>query len=167
MILAFVVVGGFLYWLNITAQPAEVAMDEGPEEAESGAAVSMTLEDFQMDPASYDGQEVEITNARVASRLGAQAFWVGPDAQAFLVKMAQELVEEGMEVMLESQVTLVGTVGILDAATLAVWDSLGAFANEGDRIVAEYAVGSPFLEATSVEVPAPGGGEGPGGTAGG
>jgi hypothetical protein len=162
MILAFVAVGGFLYWLNITAQPTEINIEEGPEETESGAAVSMPLVDFLADPAMYDGQIVEITHARVASRLGSQAFWIGPDATPFLVKMAPELVDAGTEVMMESTVTIVGPVAILDDATLQVWDSLGAFPSEGDRVVAEFSMGSPYIEATSIVTPAAAGGEGNG-----
>ena len=166
MVLAFVVVGGFLYWLNITAQPTEVAIEEGPVETESGASISLLLVDFLADPAVHDGQIVEVTGARVASRLGAQAFWVGTDASPFLVKMAPELVEAGTEVMLESIVTLVGPVSELTMETLAVWDSLGAFPNEGDKIVAEFAVGSHFLEATAIVLPAAAGSEGEGGDSG-
>ena len=164
MILAFVAVGGFLYWLNITAQPTEVAIEEGTvEETPSGAAVSMPLVDFLTNPAQYDGQIVEVTLARVASRLGPQAFWIGPDATPFLVKMAPELVEAGPEVMLQSTVTIVGPVATLDEATLQAWDSAGAFPSEGDRIVAEFAVGSPFIQATAIIAPAAPGGEGEGG----
>ena len=164
MVLAFVAVGGFLYWLNLTAQPTEVAIEEDTSEEEgSGAAVSMPLADFLNNPAQYDGQIVEVTQARVASRLGPHAFWVGPDATPFLVKMAPELVEAGTEVMLQSNVTIVGPVSTLDNATLAVWDSLGAFPTEGDRIVAEFAVGSPYIQATAVRAPAAPGGEGEGG----
>jgi hypothetical protein len=166
MILAFVVVGGFLYWLNVTAQPTEVAIDEGPEVTESGASVSMSLVDFLANPALYDGQIVEVTGARVAGRLGAQAFWVGPDASPFLVKMAPALVEANTEVMAGLDVTLVGPVSTLTNEVLAVWDSLGAFPNEGDRIVAEFAVGRPFIEATAILMPVPAGGEGGGGDSG-
>jgi len=162
MILAFVAVGGFLYWLNITAQPTEINMEEGPVETESGADVSVPLVDFLGDPAMYAGQVVEVTHARVASRLGSQAFWIGPDATPFLVKMAPALVEAGTEVMLESTVTVVGTVGTLDNAMLEEWDAAGAFPSEGDRIVAEFAVGSPFIEATAIITPAAAGGEGDG-----
>ena len=30
----------------------------------------------------------------------------------------------------------------------AAWDAQGAFPNDGDKIVAEFAIGSPFLEVT-------------------
>ncbi len=34
----------------------------------------------------------------------------------------------------------------------AAWDTQGAFPNDGDKIVAEFAIGSPFLEVTAIQV---------------
>ena len=158
MILAFLVVVGFLYWLNVTAEPTEVVIVEEEDPRESTASAILSVEDFLTDAGQYQDQTVEVTNARVASRLGPQAFWIGPDDAPFLVKMGAELVEAGTEVGLEDQVTLVGTVYTMTDSTHAAWDALGAFPNEGDKIVAEFAIGSPFLEVTTVE--GPGGAEG-------
>lgn len=158
MIFAFLAVGGFLYWLNVTAQPTEVAVVEEAPTRESGASAILSAEDFLADPAQYDGRIVEVNGARVASRLGTQAFWLEDPRSPFLVKMSPDLVEAGTEVLTEQSVVLVGTVHILTDSTLLVWDSLGAFTNPGDRTVAEFAIDSPFLEATLVEAQEMGGG---------
>lgn len=162
MILAFILGGGFLYWLNITAEPTEIVMEEAPEERGSGASSILALEDFLANPEGQIDAVVEVTGARIASRLGTQAFWIGPDDAPFLVKMAPELVEAGQEIQTEAVVTLVGSVYMMSDSVLSSWDELGVFANEGDRIVAEFA--TTFLEVTSVETPGGGAGDAAGGT---
>ena len=87
---------------------------------------------------------VEVTGARVTSRLGTQAFWIGPDDAPYLVKMSPAMVGSGTEVMVESLVKLVGTVHMMSDSVLTSWEGQGVFSNEGDRIVAEFA--TSFLE---------------------
>ncbi len=151
MILAFLAVIGFLYWLNITAEPTQVAIVEERMERTSGASAILNVTDFLSDASQYEGQLIEVTEARVASRLGPQAFWIGPDDGPFLVKMAPDLVEAGTAVELDSNINLVGMVWIMSDSTHAAWDALGAFPSEGDKIVAEFAIGSPFLEVTHID----------------
>jgi hypothetical protein len=153
MILAFLVVIGFLYWLNITAEPTEIAIVEEDTGRTSTASAILDEADFLADATEYEGQVVEVTGARVASRLGPQAFWIGEDDAPFLVKMAPGLVDDGTEVQLQQRVNLLGTVHMMTDSAHAAWDVLGAFPNEGDKIVAEFAIGSPFLEVTNIEGP--------------
>jgi len=165
MIVAFLAVVGFLYWLNVTAEPTEVAIVENDTgRSGSGASAILEVADFLPNATQYQGQVVEVLGARIASRLGPQAFWIGPDDAPFLVKMAPELVEAGTQILMEQRVNLVGTVGMMTDSTHAAWDGQGAFPNEGDRIVAEFAIGSPFLEVTAIEPS--GEGSGGGGAAG-
>jgi hypothetical protein len=93
MILAFLVVGGFLYWLSITAEETEVEIVEGEGEEEEmiPTAATLTQSEFLGGAAEYEGQTIEVTNVRVASRLGPKAFWVGPDDNPYLVKIDEEL----------------------------------------------------------------------------
>ena len=58
MVLTFVLIAGFLYWLNLTAQPTEVAVAESGE-SETGVT-TVTLDAFMADAALYDGQEIRI-----------------------------------------------------------------------------------------------------------
>lgn len=156
MLLAFILGGGFLYWLAITAEPTEVAIVEEVEGTGGGASSILTLEDFLANPEGQVDAVVEVTGARVASRLGTQAFWIGPDDSPFLVKLAPGLVEAGTPILVESIVTVIGSVYMMSDSVLNSWDQLGVFSSEGDRIVAEFA--TAFLEATAVE--AQGGGSG-------
>jgi hypothetical protein len=159
MILAFLVVIGFLFWLNATAEPTQIVIEEEADARTSSASAILNVDDFLTDAGQYDGRVVEVTDARVASRLGPQAFWIGPDDGPFLVKMAPELVEAGTEVLIEQRVTLVGLVGVMSDSTHAAWDTQGAFPNDGDRIVAEFAIGSPFLEVSEIVSQAAAGGD--------
>lgn len=158
MLLAFVAVLGFLWWLNVTAEPTEVIIVEEEDRRGSGASAILNVTDFLSDASQYEGEIIEVTGARVASRLGPQAFWIGPDDQPFLVKIGPELVEAGTQVLVEQTVNLTGTVWIMSDSAHAAWDALGAFANDGDRIVAEFAIGSPFLEVTEIFDPGAGNG---------
>lgn len=160
MILAFVLVGGFLFWLNRTAEPTELAIEEAAPEAVHGASAILTIEDFLENPEGQVDAVVEVNGARIASRLGPEAFWIGPDEAPYLVKMAPALVEAGQEILVESMVTVVGMVHMMSDSILSSWDEQGVFANAGDRIVAEFA--TSFLEARVVEAEggAPGSGAG-------
>lgn len=167
MILAFLVVIGFLYWLNVTAEPAQVPIVEEVEDrAGSGASAILDVSDFLGDPGQYEGQLIEVTGAQVSSPLGPQAFWIGPDDAPFLVKMGSDLVAAGTEVLVAQRLTLVGNVMIMSDSTHAAWDAGGAFPSEGDKVVAEFAIGSPFLEVISFDDPG-GSGDAGGGEAGG
>jgi hypothetical protein len=159
MVLSFIILGGFLYWLNITAEPTEVAIVEESSDEGSGASAILAVDDFLANPEGQLDAVVEVTSARVASRLGQQAFWIGPDDRPYLVKMGPAVVEAGTQVLVESVVNIIGTVYMMSDSVLSSWDSLGVFSNEGDRIVAEFA--TSFLEATTIET-VPGGSAGAG-----
>jgi len=147
MVVTFVLIAGFLYWLNLAARPTEVEVAESGD-TETGVT-TVTLEAFLADPAQYDGQEIRITETRVASPLGSQAFWAGPDDNPFLVKLAPGLLEQGVTVEPGTTVTVIGTVSMMSDSVLISWSDAGAFENEGDRIVAEFA--ERFMEIRLIE----------------
>ena len=148
MIVSFLIVGGFLYWLNVTAEPTEVAIEEEVGSEGPRASAILALDDFLANPEGQIDAVVEVTGARIASRLGTQAFWIGPDDRPYLVKMGAELVEAGTEILVESTVNITGSVFMMSDSVLTSWDELGMFANEGDRIVAEFA--TSFIEAVAI-----------------
>jgi hypothetical protein len=159
MVLAFLFVGGFLYWLSITAEPTEVVIVEEETRTGSGASAILDVVDFLGDPGQYAGQVVEVNGGKVVSRLGSQAFWIeGPNAP-FLIKMDSALVEAGTTVLIEQGVTVVGTVHTLVDSMVVAWEAAGAI-TAMDRPVVEFSLGSPFLEASTVEIRPPGGGSG-------
>jgi hypothetical protein len=152
MLLAFLAVGGFLFWLSITAKPTEVVIVEEDADRDSGASAVLNVFDFLGDPGQYRGQLVEITGAMIVNRLGTQAFWIGTADAPFLVKMAPALLDTEPTIMVDQVVTVVGTVHVLTDSVLSAWDALGTFPTETDRFLAEFSQNSPFLEAETVEV---------------
>lgn len=149
MIVAFLMVGGFLYWLNVSAKSSEVAIVEETPDEGSGASAILSLQDFLANPEGQIDAIVEVTGARIASRLGTQAFWIGSDAAPYLVRMSPSLADAGIEILVESVVSVVGSVFMMSDSVLTSWDEQGVFSNEGDRIVAEFA--TSFLEATAID----------------
>jgi hypothetical protein len=148
MIVAFLVVAGFLYWLNITAEPTEPVAVKEETDRGPGVSAILDVDDFLADVARLEGQTVEVTDVRVTSRLGPQAFWIGPDDRPFLVKLDPSALEAGVSVSSGQVLSVIGTVLMMTDSVLVAWGDAGAFPTEGDRIVAEFAVGSLFLEAS-------------------
>lgn len=154
MIVAFVVIGGFLWWLGQQAA-AERAMQAAQEEAAAAEDTVPTVQtvpvgDIEVDATPYVGQEIRIAGTNVASLLGDQGFWLEtPGGNPFLVSMGPEVQAAGVNVTAGSRVTAVGTIHEMNDSVLTAWVDGGSIA-EGDRIVAEFA--THYLEADDVLV---------------
>lgn len=161
MILAFVVIGGFMFWLNgRAAEEREMRLVEEtePVEEEPTGIQTLTPADIQSDATPYEGQEVRLQGATVASLLGTQGFWLEtPSGNPFLVSLAPEVMAAGTSVEPGSSATVQGTVVAMTDSILTAWTEAGTI-NEGDRIVAEFA--THFIEATDVRSSGGGGAEG-------
>ncbi len=162
MFASFIVIAGFLYWLNLQAK-AENAADAAAETARTetdsyvGAATTISGQDIQLDPSPYEGQEVRLTGLAVASPLGTQGFWLElPNKNPFLVSMSEAVKAEGLMVTPGENAEVVGTIHSMSDSVLTAWTSSGAMA-EGDRLAAEFA--THFLEATRVRFTAGQGGD--------
>lgn len=149
MLVSFLAVGGFLYWLSVTAVPTEVAVVE-PEEEPMTNEVAMT--EFSVAPASYVGQEIALREIPVTTLLGAHAFWTNlDDAQKtpYLVHLSDALLADSVTVVAGATVDVMGTVAAMSDSVLDAWEAAGAFTNgETDRFQAEFA--ETFLEISSV-----------------
>ncbi len=159
MIVAFVVIGGFMYWLSeqAAAERAQRAIDEVPVEDTTPTMSTVPIGDLEADGTPFEGQEVQIGATNVASLLGEQGFWLEtPSGNPFLVSKGPAVVASGVAITPGSAVTVTGTVHAMSDSVLTAWTESGGIA-EGDRIVAEFA--THFIEATEVE-PAQGGGQG-------
>jgi cytoskeletal protein RodZ len=160
MFVSFIVIAGFLYWLNLQAK-AENAADEmmvdsaAAADAYTGTAATITGEDIQQDASPYEGQEVRLAGLAVASPLGTQGFWLElPNKNPFLVSMSEAVKAEGLTVTPGQTADVVGTIHAMSDSVLTAWTSSGAVA-EGDRLAAEFA--THYLEATHIRF-TPGGG---------
>lgn len=154
MLLTFVLMVGFLWWLNQNAQSAAVVVTEEPTEdtaAASGTAegVQVTEENLRMTPEQFEGQVVRITLA-VAAPVGPEAFFLDVTDSPFLVKISDELVAQGQAVP-QGEVTVSGPL-------MAMTDSIrGAWVAEGiippaDEVLVEFA--THFIEANTIQAAA-------------
>lgn len=152
MIVAFAVIGGFLYWLSgQAAAERELAIVEDTVPTDEFSSVrTVAGEEIQMDPSPFEGQEIRLQNFEVQSTLGTQGFWLGmPNGNPFLVSMSAEVMAEGLAVGAGNVASVVGTVYAMSDSTLTVWTEAGTI-EDGDRIVAEFA--THYMEAVDVEV---------------
>lgn len=158
MIVAFVVIGGFMYWLSqqAAAERAQREIAEVPVEDTTPTTGAVPVGDIETDGTPFVGQEVRINATNVASLLGQQGFWLEtPSGNPFLISKGPEVMASGVAISPGSPVSVTGTVHAMSDSVLTAWTEAGTIA-EGDRIVAEFA--THFVEATDVE-PAEGGGQ--------
>ncbi len=160
MISAFVIVGGFLAWLNMKAADIEVAVVEDTsgdsESLDSARVVEAAV--FGSDPMAHSNGVVRINDLSVEGAVGSQAFFVAmPNHPGqYLIKMGARVVEDGVSVPSGSRVSVVGRVYAMSDSVADDWVATGAI-TEDDRILAAFA--QSFLEAVVVMA---GGGDGGG-----
>lgn len=156
MIAAFLVIGGFMYWLNGQAAAERQAQAEAAaamaaaEEANRAATVeTVAIGDIEVDPAPYVGTRLRSEGA-VASMLGTQGFWLAtPSGNPFLVSWSEELLAEGATVSMGDTIAVEGTVTEMQELTLVEWSTAETI-SETDRIVAEFA--THYIAADRVDV---------------
>ncbi len=167
MVATFVIIGGFLAWLNIQAAETEV---EVVEEAAAGTGAMDTAPivdagTFGSNPLAHTEGVVRINNLAVQSSVGTEAFFVempnhpGP----FLVKMGARVLADNVSVSSGTAVSLVGHVYAMSDSVADDWVASGAITEE-DRILATFA--TSFIEIVDIIVMA-GGGDADGGDGGG
>lgn len=152
MVLAFVVIGWFLYWLNAEAA-AERALDvveEPTADSYGPTAIAVQASELQIDPSQFEGELIRVEGLTVASRLGAQGFWLElPNRNPFLVSMSAQAMADGTSVSAGQTVNVIGTITAMNDSIVGAWTSAGTI-SEGDALAAQFA--TDFLEAGRVEV---------------
>lgn len=165
MIVAFAVMGGFLYWLSgqtaaERAQRQAVADSIAAAEEEREASEGVTLlaaDAIQMDASPYEGQEIRLEAVPVASTLGTQGYWLEmPNGNPFLLSLSDEVRDDAADLETGDEVTVEGTIVAINDSVLTAWTEAGTI-GEGDRLAAEFA--THFMEASRVQIPG-GGNEG-------
>lgn len=158
MILTFILIGGFMYWLYVTAEPTEPVvmeeMDEGPGEMESGVA-EVDPQALKTGADSFTGSEVRLVRVQVSQMIGSQAFFVDLPAndtlpaQPFLVRMTPDLSATGATASSGDRVTVVGGVLTMSDSIISDWVDSGVI-SENDRILVEFS--THFIEADQINV---------------
>jgi hypothetical protein len=157
MVLSFVLIGGFMYWLSVTAEPTKVLMEEDAPIDAALADDAVTWAAFAADPTSFAGQTISVPGVPVASLLGIGAFWSQfPNETPYLVKLTPALLADSLSVATGDVGDLRGTVHMMTDSVLNAWQEAGVFTNDVQRIEAEFA--TSFLEAEGFEVRGPAGG---------
>lgn len=148
MILCFLAMGGFLYWLSITAEPTMIVVEEA---SDAELANLVAFADFSAATNSYVGQEISLEEIDVTSLLGPHCFWTSlQDAQgtAYLLHFSQEALADSVSVVSGGSVTVTGTVMAMSDSILNAWEAAGAFPQESDRFQAEFA--EDFIEVSLI-----------------
>lgn len=149
MILCVLAMGGFLYWLSVTAEPTEIAVEVEAVDELGGNVVAFA--DFSAGTAGYIGQEITLEGIAVTSLLGPHGFFTSlADAQGtpYLVHLTEEALGDSVSIVSGHSVDVTGSIIIMSDSILDAWEAAGAFPQEGDRFQAAFA--ENFIEVTSV-----------------
>jgi len=155
MILAFLVIVGFMYWLNVQAQAdrASRVIEEEPIEETTSESVGVDLGEAVAIGANMDafvGETIQGVGYEVASLLGTEGFWVNTaSGNPFLVAWSEEMRAAGVTVAQGDIVDVVGELLVMQISYLDEWEAEGGI-TANDRIIAEFA--THFVVAESVEV---------------
>jgi hypothetical protein len=156
MVLALVVVGGFLTWLSIASEPTTVVVVEDYDENErNGAAVEglMVVErdTLAVGMEQYVNQQVRVRGVPATGLLGPTIFWgeLGDMARQrpVLIRMDERL-PGGAEVESGREYTITGQVLPVTEELVDTWAEAGEFAGEGEQMQAAFA--DYYIQASAV-----------------
>ena len=171
MIIAFLVIGGFMWWLKGQADSekearaieeaellAEQARQDSIEALEAASTDINVLVQPGVDLAEFEGRMIRGVGYEVASQLGTQGFWVNTEyGNPFLVIYSEAMLAEGVSVAQGDLVELTGDLFAMEASFLDDWTEAGTI-TANDRVIAEFA--THFIQADAVTVTGSGGGAG-------
>ena len=176
MILAFIVIGGFMWWLKGQSDAemesrrlaeAELLAEQARQDSLDALAAASTdinaLIQPGVDMAEFEGQMIRGMGYEVASQLGSQGFWVNTEyGNPFLIILTDELRAAGVSVSQGAVVDLTGELHPMEASRLDEWIAAGTI-TASDRVIAEFA--THYVQADDVTVTGGGneGGEDAGG----
>ncbi len=151
MVFAFVLVGGFLAWLNQQARSEELAVVEDFTDDAGLVARVVPTDVFGADPSAFPEVLIQVNRLLVQSLVGAQAFFVEVPGQPspYLVKLGPEVVADSVVVPNGATVSVIGYVHQMTDSIADDWVASGGL-SEGDRVLAIFA--ESFLEAADIIV---------------
>jgi len=156
MVLALVVVVGFLTWLGMASEPTTVAVIENEnddDDATTGAGgVSVVDRDVLAgDRSQYEGQRIRVQGVESTGRLGPAIFWgeLG-DMERQVPVLVRVDAAAAEAAQLESGVpyTITGTVHRVTEELVEEWGAAGEFAGEGEQLQATFA--DYYIQASEV-----------------
>jgi len=129
MVIAVVIVGVFLYWLNlkIDGLDSQVAANLVEEEATAAEVLTLTTLDLEADPAAVVGSNVMLEFVPVAQSLGRGAFAINLAMEGtYPVLMSSDIIARGTQVATGDQLTLFGHIFTFNDSIGAEWVNQGA-----------------------------------------
>lgn len=157
MLLALVVVAGFLTWLGMASEPSSVAVVEEEdttdvEDGTDGTFVVVPKDSLADNKAQYAGQTIRVPDVQATGSLGPQVFWgeLGtPEQQVpILVRLDSTLVNAGLEVESGSRYGITGLVQRMSDSVAGAWLESGVLPDEGAEMQATFA--DYFIEASNI-----------------
>jgi len=153
MVLTFLVLGGFMYWLYITAEPTQPAVVEEVEDASADGFTGTTVaaEDLKTGADAYVGQNVRLSGVTISSTMGSQAFFVDLPASENLPStpfLVRALPEAGARLSMGATVSVSGMLMAVNDSIVSDWVSAG-IVSENDRLLVEFA--THFIEANQIQ----------------
>ena len=170
MLLALVVVAGFLTWLGVASEPSSVAVIEEPEGEEEGPFGGVSFTEVGKDTlaagkARFENQQIRVADVQATGTLGPAVFWgeLGDQSNQvpILIRMDSVLAATGMQIQQGARYTVTGLVQRMTDSVGTAWAEQGVFADEGAQMQAAFA--DYYIRASNIR-PSRGGG---GSTAGG
>jgi hypothetical protein len=154
MIVAFLAMGAFLFWLNVTSEPTAFAIaEEGPEAVEQTPARLVQLAEVQGNPEGLVGERLRLRNVEVVLLVGSGAFMIEEEAGSgspFLVRIDPTAISEQPTILPSDRVTIAGRIKAMSDSVITSWEEQGVFTAEGQRSLAAFAM--HFLQADEIEV---------------
>jgi hypothetical protein len=154
MILALVMVGGFLTWLGVASEPTTVVVFEEDDDngnEEFGDVVAVERDTLAANVSQYEGREILVRGVASTGRLGPGIFWgeLGDVERQIpiLVRMdpgaaGQAQIQTGVTYSISGQVLRVTN------ELVETWAGEGEFAGEGEQLQATFA--DYYIQAQSV-----------------
>ena len=148
MVVAVVVMGGFLVWLGAASEPSAVAVveEEGGEEEEDMApeagVVDVVKDTLAAYKARYEGQRVRVAQVEATGALGDRIFWgeLGDRSnQVPILVRLDSTAAAGFQVQSGALYTMTGQVNRMSDSIAGVWGEEGEFAGEGEQLQAAFA----------------------------
>ncbi|HSM05770.1 MAG TPA: hypothetical protein VK858_14230 [Longimicrobiales bacterium] len=158
MLVTFLLIGGFMYWLYITAEPTEPVMVEEVDDGsdmDTAGSTAVDPQELKTGAEAYTGQLIRLQGLAVSQMVGQEAFFVDLPAtaelpsQPFLVRLSPDLAASGATVAVGDRVTVVGSLMEMTDSIVADWVG-NALINANEQMLVEFS--THFVEADQLNV---------------
>ncbi|MFW6206010.1 MAG: hypothetical protein ACOC5I_02105 [Gemmatimonadota bacterium] len=144
MILAVVVMVGFLTWLGMESEPTSVAVVEEEEPEEDMLGITVVSKDTvaTRGKAPFEGQRIQIRDVPATGALGDAIFWgeLGdPANQVPLLVRLDSIAGEDFELQLDTSYTVTGALYPMSDSLAGAWLEAGELEGEGEQMQAAFA----------------------------